>query len=216
MNEMKEKPHYEKINPFTGIWIRTRETIRYVIEEKTTGYVLLLIVLAGIVNALIGVFDPQVSGTMPLWSIFLIGCVFGPIAGIIGVAILSGIYLIVGKLFKGTSTYTEMFKAIGATAIPSIWFAPVFLIGYLAAPDMMLVDTNADISPISFVIGGLMAIASIVLGIWSLIIQSKAIGEAHRISSWKGFFTLLIPGVILFILFAALALFFIVTFMNFS
>lgn len=216
MNETKEKPHHEKINPFTGIWLRTRETIRYVIEEKTTGYVLLLIVLAGIVNALIGVFDPQASGSMPLWAVFLIGCVFGPIAGIVGVAILSGIYLVVGKIFKGTSTYMAMFKAIGATAIPSIWFAPVFLIGYLAAPDMMLVDGNADISPTSFVIGGLMAIASIVLGIWSLIIQSKAIGEAHRFSSWKGFFTLLIPGVILFIVFAALALFFIMTFMNFS
>ncbi|PSL40884.1 Yip1-like protein [Planomicrobium soli] len=216
MNENKENLNYERINPFTGIWIRTRETVRYVIEEKTMGYIFLLIVLAGVINALIGAFDPELSTGLPIWATLLIGFVLGPIAGIAGVAFLSALYLIIGKIFKGTSTYQAMFKAIGTTSIPSIWFAPIFLLGYLIAPDMMLTESGNEISPVSFVVGGLIFIASMVLGIWSLIIQSKAIGEAHRFSSWKGFFTLLIPGVILFIIVAALAFFFIITFMNFS
>ncbi|TWT09331.1 Yip1 family protein [Planomicrobium sp. CPCC 101079] len=216
MNEMKEKSHYKQINPFTAIWVRTRETVRYVIEEKTTGYALMIIVIAAVINALLGTFDPQLNGALPLWASLLIGCIIGPIAGIAGVAILSALYLLIGKMFKGVSTYSEMFKAIGTTSIPSIWFAPIFLIGNLAAPDVMLGETGADTSPITFVIAGLVGIASLVLGIWSLIIQSKAIGEAHRFSSWKGFFTLLIPGVVLFVLFAALAIFFVMTFMSFS
>ncbi|WKA53040.1 Yip1 family protein [Planococcus shixiaomingii] len=216
MNEINEKPHYGKINPFTGIWVRTRETVRYVIEEKSFGYVMMLIVIAGIISSLVGAFDPEATAGFPIWGTLLMGIIIGPIAGIVGVAIISAIYLVIGKLFKGTSTYSEMFKAIGTTSIPSIWFAPILLVGYLAAPDLMAVDAEVEITPASMIIGGLMAIAGLVFTIWSILIQSKAIGEAHRFSSWKGFFTLLIPGVIGLVLLIALIIFLVATFMNFS
>lgn len=198
MNNLEEKTSYEKINPFTGIWVRTRETVRYVIEEKSFGYVMMLIILGGILNAFAGVVDPEMN--LPLWGMLLVGIIVGPIAGLIGIAFITGVYLLIGKLFKGTGTYGEMFKAIAASTIPTIWMAPFLLIGYLVVPDIMLLTPEAELTPLSVIVSGLVAIVTVVISIWSILIQSKAIGEAHRFSSWKGFFTLLIPGIIGFIL----------------
>ncbi|EGA90808.1 hypothetical protein GPDM_03380 [Planococcus donghaensis MPA1U2] len=34
------------------------------------------------------------------------------------------------------------------------------------------------------------------IAIWTLFVQSNAVGEAHRFSAWKGFFVIVIPAIL--------------------
>ncbi|MDN7228064.1 Yip1 family protein [Planococcus liqunii] len=217
MVQFKEKGSYGEVNPFTGIWLKTRETVRYVIEEKSMGFVILLMILSGISSALVGAFDSEMNQMMPVWGIILGSIIAGPIFILLVYAIMAGVYFITGKLFKGTGTYTELFKAIGVAAIPQIWLLPVYLIWVLAAPATYFAEplgTSGGAGELVITLVGSVLIT--VVTIWSIFINAKAIGEAHRISSWKGFFTIMIPSIVIGIIIVAIVVLIAILFIGFS
>lgn len=186
--------NHENLNPFTAIWTRPRAAVRHVIEEKSSGFIFLLIVLTGFAAGLLSSLDSEQF--MPVWGLILVALFFGPIGVVISTAIGAGIYLLIGKLFKGKSTYTEMFRAILTGQIPQIWLIPLFLLWMLLLPETYFLQTGempfTEPDFLSFVF-------LIILGaisIWTFFIQCKAIAEAHRFSAWKGFFVIMIPTVL--------------------
>jgi len=42
-------------------------------------------------------------------------------------------------------------------------------------------------------------LVTIVVSIWSFVISVGVVAEAHQISNWMAFFTIFIPGIILFV-----------------
>ncbi|WP_162287854.1 YIP1 family protein [Indiicoccus explosivorum] len=184
------------LNPFTAVWLHARETVRYVIEEKSDGFVWILVALAGISGALLGTLDTRTNETFPVIGIVLGTILLGPIAGVIGTAISAAVFLLVGKLFRGKATYPDMFRAVATAQIPNIWLLPFLLIWMLAFPATFFLEPAAE----TLVSGGEVAwtvfatIVLIVVSVWVFVIQCQSIGEAHRISSWKGFFIVLVTG----------------------
>ncbi|RAZ66991.1 Yip1 family protein [Planococcus maitriensis] len=181
------------LNPFTDIWLRTRETVRFVIERKSFKFIILLIVLTGFASGLIGMMNER-SSDMPAWAAILQALVTGPIGSAFGYFLGAAILVLVGRLFKGTASYQEMFKALATARIPQIWLLPLLIIWVLASPETFLADrTDVEGNPIVVVMSIVMAVVSI----WTFIIVCKAVGEAHRVSSWKGFFIVVLPGIII-------------------
>lgn len=181
------------LNPFTDIWLHTRETVRFVIERKSFKFIILLIVLTGFASGLIGMMNER-SSDMPAWAAILQALVTGPIGSAFGYFLGAAILVLVGRLFKGTASYQEMFKALATAQIPQIWLLPLLIIWVLASPETFLADrTDVEGNPIVVVMSIVMAVVSI----WTFIIVCKAVGEAHRVSSWKGFFIVVLPGIII-------------------
>ncbi|RLJ91437.1 Yip1 family protein [Planococcus citreus] len=181
------------LNPFTDIWLRTRETVRFVIERKSFKFIILLIVLTGFASGLIGMMNER-SSDMPAWAAILQALVTGPIGSAFGYFLGAAILVLVGRLFKGTATYQEMFKALVPAQIPQIWLLPLLIIWVLASPETFLADrTDVKGNPIVVIMSIVMAVVSI----WTFIIVCKAVGKAHRVSSWKGFFIVVLPGIII-------------------
>ncbi|KAA0959148.1 YIP1 family protein [Planococcus sp. ANT_H30] len=193
-DQLKTTEYQDNLNPFTAIWTRPRETVRYVIEEKESNFSFLLIVLSGFVGGLLSSLDSELF--LPVWGILLLALLGGPIGAVVSTAIGAGIYLLVGRLFKGEATYTEMFRAILTGQIPQIWLFPLLLFWMLVFPETYFVesdqlpfeDTNL-LSMIFFLVLG-------VVSIWTFVVQCKAVGEAHRLSAWKGFFIIVLPGIV--------------------
>lgn len=182
-----------ELNPFTDIWLHTRETVRFVIERKSFKFIILLIVLTGFASGLIGMMNER-SSDMPAWAAILQALVTGPIGSAFGYFLGAAILVLVGRLFKGTASYQEMFKALATAQIPQIWLLPLLIIWVLASPETFLADrTDVEGNPIVVVMSIVMAVVSI----WTFIIVCKAVGEAHRVSSWKGFFIVVLPGIII-------------------
>jgi hypothetical protein len=182
-----------EVNPFTAIWLRTRETVRFVIDRKPVNFILLLIVLTGFSSGLIGLMNTRSAG-MAGWNIFFQVLIGGPIGSAFGYFISAAILMLVGRLFKGTASYGEMFKALATAQIPQIWLLPLLIIWAFAAPETFFADRmDVERNPIVVIISLVMAVVSI----WTFVIVCKAVGEAHRVSSWKGFFIVVIPGIII-------------------
>ena len=212
MNEMKEKYPSGRVNPFTAIWLQTRKAVRYAIDGKSVGYAIALILMAGIGSGLMGMQSSGMDDMMPVWAILLGAMLLFPVISLASTAIVAALYLVVGKLFKGTGTYMDLFKAAGAAMIPYICLAPLLILWILISPDTYFNDPFAVSQPGGAAIASavLYGVGALIIAIWSIVIHSKAIGEAHRFSAWKGFFTLMIPAVIFgIIVFAIVLLFFI-------
>ncbi|MDN3451341.1 YIP1 family protein [Planococcus sp. APC 3906] len=213
MIDITEKHETERVNPFTAVWLQTRKAARFVIEEKSIGFAIMLIMLSGIGSGLMGMQSSGGGAGMAGWQIFLLTVILGPVVGFASAAFLSALYLLVGKLFKGTATYIEMFKAVAVSMIPYVWIAPVLLAWATLAPGTYFADPLAETSTgegwgTLIVLGTL----SFILSIWGIIIQSKAIGEAHRFSSWKGFATVLIPAIVIGVVIVVVIILFVMLF----
>ena len=101
-----------------------------------------------------------------------------------------------GKLFKGTGSYTDIFKALSVGYIPFIVLIPFYTIWLLVDTEgllMMNVEPNAVISIITLLL-------TAVMSIYSIVIQIIAVSEAHRFGIWKAIFTLFIPGILLILI----------------
>lgn len=196
---MNEPTAYAELNPFTAIWTRPRETVRYVIEEKTTSFIVLLLVLVGFAGALSGASGGEEM--FPAIGVIVGALLLGPLSAVAGIAIISGIYKLLGKLFGGVGTYSEMFRAVVTSSIPQIWLLPMWLIWLLTSPSTFYTEIEPGVAEpdtgLGMVIGFLLLAAVIIVGIWTFVIQCKAVGEAQRFSAWKGFFVIVIPSVLL-------------------
>lgn len=194
--------YQDNLNPFTAIWTRPRATVRYVIEEKPSSFIFLLIVLSGFVGGLLSSLDSELF--LPVWGILLLALLGGPIGAVVSTAIGSGIYLLVGRLFKGEATYTEMFRAVLTGQIPQVWLFPILLFWMLVFPETYFLESGQlpfeDTNLLSMVFILILGVVSI----WTFVVQCKAVGEAHRISAWKGFFIIVLPATVFILIIVAI------------
>ncbi|MGB6406103.1 MAG: Yip1 family protein [Planococcus donghaensis] len=191
---MEQTKYPESLNPFIAIWTRPRATVRYVIEEKSSRFTFLLIVLSGFVGGLLATLNSEQF--LPIVGILLLALFFGPIGAAVSTAIGSGIYLLIGRLFKGEATYTEMFRAVLVGQIPQIWLIPIVVLWIVLLPETYFVESGQmpfeDMDVMTIIFSLILGVVSI----WTLFVQSNAVGEAHRFSAWKGFFVIVIPAIL--------------------
>ncbi|WP_211655290.1 Yip1 family protein [Planococcus alpniumensis] len=195
---MNEPTAYTELNPFTAIWTRPRETVRYVIEEKPTSFIVILLILTGFTGGLSGASSEE--QIFPAVAVIFGSLLLGPLAVTAGIGIVSGIYILLGKLFGGVGTYSEMFRAVVTSSIPQIWLLPMWLIWLLTSPSTFYTEIEPSVAEpdtgLGMVIGLVLLAVTVVIGIWTFVIQCKGVGEAQRFSAWKGFFVIVIPSVL--------------------
>lgn len=186
-----------KVNPFLSIWLHPKQTTRYMIEEKSIGFAILLMSIGYIGVTLSDLIDRISFIDWSPWLIVLLCVILSPISGIIGTAFAALVTWLFGKLFKGTAKYSQLFKGLSLTAIPFIVLIPFYLIWLFTSPESLMDPDFAGPYPWIF---WLAILVTIVIGIWAIVITVGVVAEAHQISNWMAFFTLLIPSIIFFVL----------------
>ncbi|KUF31176.1 MULTISPECIES: Yip1 family protein [Lysinibacillus] len=198
MENYTETPKEErpKLNPFLAVWMHPKQAARYMINEKSIGFAILVLSIGYIGSLMSGLIDSELFPNLSPWILALLCVIFAPIAGIIGTAFSALISWLFGKLFKGTGTYSDLFKGLSLTAIPFIVLIPLYLIWLITSPDSLL-DPNF-IGSLPWIFWPTILV-TIVVSIWSFVISVGVVAEAHQISNWMAFFTIFIPGIILFV-----------------
>ena len=198
------------MNPFLSVWLHPRQTARYVIEQKSLFYVIMLIILGLIAGGFSGLVDSQFYPDFSYVWIFLISIILVPIVGTIFMFITTAIIFLVGKLLKGTGSFWDVFKALSLSSIPAIYTGPLYILWMFVSPESFFFKN--EMSAIAVIDSIIMVVTSI----WSVVILVGAITEAHRFSIIRSIITLIIPAIVLFIflfgLFAIIAIFFVVAF----
>lgn len=186
-----------KLNPFLSAWIHPKQTARYMIDEKSIGFAILIMSIGYIGSSLSGLIEPEFSDFSP-WLMALLCVIFAPIAGIIGTCLSTLIFWLFGKIFKGTGTFSDLFKGLSLTAIPYIVLIPLYLIWLITSPETLMNTSSIETIPWLLLITGFV---SFVLAIWSLVITVGVVAEAHQFEIWKAILTVIIPSITLFIIF---------------
>lgn len=207
----------EKLNPFISVWFSTRKTVRYALENKTLGYSVALAAISGIASAINGANELGKSFEISFWILILGILLLGPLLGLLTLGISTTLFHLVGKLFQGKGTFKEMAQAMGIVMIPGIWMSPFWILSFIfTLNNMFLINETTEFTAGAFIWLIFSTLVLMFFSIWMIIIQSKAIGEVHQFSSWKGFATLIIPSILLGIIFTIIAIVFILFFFSFT
>ncbi|OEC01757.1 hypothetical protein GY31_10255 [Lysinibacillus sphaericus] len=209
MENYNETPQQErsKVNPFLSTWMHPKQTARYMIDAKSIGYAILIMSIAYIGAMLTGLIDSDFLLNVSPWIIVLFCVILAPISAIIGTAFSTLIFWLIGKLFKGSATFSEMFKGLSLAGVPFIALIPFYLIWLFTSPESLMDANYMESAPWIFWPSLLM---TAVTSIWSIVITVGVVAEAHRFSNWKAFFTVLIPSIVgVIILFILLIIIFI-------
>ncbi|MBQ0140408.1 MAG: YIP1 family protein [Kurthia sp.] len=195
-----------KLNPFVSIWRQPRETIRYLLVNKSFWYIAILSFFGAWASALIASVDEKTTKeasdlvfTKPSFLMEIVTSILAGIATIlIGTAILAFFYWIIGKLFGGKGVYSDLYKGSMLTMLPYGVMLPFLLIWLVIAPNSFygITDTASAIDTVFSVLFGL---ATIVLTIFVFILTIVMISEVHQFSKWRAFFTMIIPVVALIV-----------------
>ena len=187
------------MNPFLTVWLHPKQTARDVIDNKPLGFVFLLIAIGSFAAFGSGFFNTGINDTLSVAVLVLLSLFIGPLFGIILTFIYAGVLYLFGKVFGGTGSYWDVFKAGSLTYIPSLATGILYYIWMFLSPDTYfgVYETSA----FSFIV----PIFSFVFGIWGFVINVAALAEAHRFSVWRSFFTLLIPIILVTIALIAIA-----------
>ncbi|MDF2927568.1 MAG: hypothetical protein K0R57_6482 [Paenibacillaceae bacterium] len=203
-------------NPWLSVWVRPRKTVRAFLDsaEPEKGMIPIAM-LSGIINALNRASVRNLGDDTGLLSIFVVAILGGAFFGIIGLYLGSAIIKITGGWIGGQGEYSEL-RAAFTRGIN----VPTVLIGTLWVPELLLFGADMFTSempslagsPVLYAIYCFFILLELVFGVWGFIISMKSIGEAHRFSAVKAFWSVLIPGGILlgilvvFMLFLSVAL----------
>ena len=181
------------MNPFLSVWLHPKQTARYVIEHKTMVYVLVILVLGYIGSGFSAFMDTELYPELSYIWIFLIVTILAPIFGIIIMFITSGIVFLVGKLLKGTGSFSDVFKASSLSCIPAIFLGPLYLLWMFVSPESFFYPDESS------TVALILSIFIVIIGIWSGVILIAAVAEAHQFSIIRSIITLIIPAILLFI-----------------
>ncbi|QKG83107.1 hypothetical protein GXN76_00625 [Kroppenstedtia pulmonis] len=195
------------LNPFRTIWIHTRETVHELIEHNRPVMMYLLILLFGLNISLERASITNLADSTSLLAIPIIVLLLTPIMGF-AVWFFGGLLVYwTGSWLGGIGTFKEMRIAVAWSTIPFalktiIWVLQVILFGREMFAE---ITPRIDSSPLLTILLGLITLIDLIITAWFYVILSKSIGEAHNISSIKGFLSIvlgiaLVLGCLLFLI----------------
>lgn len=201
-----------------------RRTIREIIDSDPNRFVksiFLLAILSAIVKDLELPSLEEMGAISPvLLTIHIVaGLIIGILFMLLAYYVLSWSATLVGRWTGGTGRFREVRAAIAWGLAPFVWAlayrlpaAVVALLahGQLGPPSLQIGDGRIEWRQGTMGAFGLtwlllLIALDFIVVVWYLIIASRALGEAHRVSSWKGFGTLILAFIFPFAAIATLA-----------
>lgn len=180
------------LNPWLSIWTKPRATIRQLINTNGAQQAPLVVALAGAANGLSNA-QSAVAGAGFAGAI-VGGAIAGVVIGFLVWLLFSWLIKITGVWIGGSATLSEMRTAYAWAQVPSIWAAPLSIALLIAGggnPDQAL-GGNPQLAIVFRAVGSTM----IVIGVWSLVVMCKAVGEAHLFSAWHGLGAIILAGLV--------------------
>lgn len=193
-----------RVNPWTSVWLHPRKTVRYVVDNKPGSFILMIAALAGIVHFLDQAMSNDLGDSWNMGLILLVSLLAGPVFGLIGLFVASGIYYVISMMLGGSGTFTDTKNAYAVSSIilvvgGLIWIPDLLILGqgnFMSEPDL-------SVGQVVWLL--LSMLVNLAVGGWSLFVLGAAIAEVHQLSIWKAVFVVLLP-IILLILFLVVIL----------
>ena len=189
------------VNPWTGMWVRTRETIRAIIQFNPAYKLILLYFIYGLPMLFQMAQNFSYGDRFSVTAIIVACLIFAVVLGAITINFGSALFYWTGKWIGGTATFQQIRAAVAWSNVPNvvnilIWFVNIAAFGGRIFRQEFV---NTPFAGHELALIFLTAVIQIVLAIWSFVIILKALSEVQGFSIWKAFLNMLIPFVVIFI-----------------
>jgi hypothetical protein len=172
-----------------------RETIRRIVGTNPRLHVIPLVCFAGICDVLDRASMKEMGDKMPLNVILWLAVIGGPLSGLLGLWIWSGLLQWTGRWIKGLGNRDHLMAAIGWASVPDVLSLPIWAIqlaifgGDLFTSDMPRLEAQ----PMLWIPFLGLALVELVLGVWGIVMLCKMVAEVQGFpSAWKGFGNLML------------------------
>ncbi len=182
-----ENTNEQTLVPWLSMWTMPRATIQQIVAENPTRFVLVLAAIAGFAQALDRARMRSIGDRLEWPMIFLIAAVGGPIVGIIGLYIGGALLRWTGNWIGGIASSENIRAAIAWSSVPIIWGLALWIPELaLFGQELFTTETpKIDANPsLAFLLFGFAAI-EITIGIWTLVVFLKSLGQVQGFSAWE-------------------------------
>jgi hypothetical protein len=128
MNESVENP---ALNPWWGIWVQPRETIRTIMETDPKMHFWVLVTFYGLIRAVSWGVQVGLGDMFSPAGVAGFILIIGPIAGIIGVYLTGALLGLVGRFMGGKADSQEIRMVLAWAALPMSVLALLALLPYV-------------------------------------------------------------------------------------
>ena len=189
------------INPWIGMWVRPRETIRAILSYNKSYLLMLLYWIYGFPLIL------QVAQNLSLGDRFSLGVIIGTAAagaiilGLIGINLGSLLFYWTGRWIGRKGSFQDIRAAVAWSSVPNIvatliWLVQVALFG---SKLFSLTFFEMPLAGMQLSVTYFCSVLSIAIMVWGVVILLKAIGEAQQFSAWKALLNVFLPFIVIFI-----------------
>jgi hypothetical protein len=180
------------------MWIHPRRTIRQIVDTDPERHVLLLAAIGGIGEVLNKASTKSTGDHMSLATILLLAGIAGPIGGIISLYIGGAFLRWTGGWIGGHAKARDIRSAIAWAGVLTIWamilWVPQLL---LFGKEMFTTETpTIDASTVLTALFWLLAAIDVILGVWTIMVFLKCLGEVQGFSAWKALGNCLLMGLV--------------------
>jgi hypothetical protein len=196
-------------HPLLSIWLHPRATIRRIVTESPTRFVILFACILGANRVLGRALSHDLGENFTLGQILLAAAVLGPVNGFFMVWVYSWFIAWTGRAIGGNGCTREIRAALVWGLVPGviatfIWI-PILL---LAGPDIFKKEIPAPGGGIVRPPGVIpLAGLQFVSGVWGLTLLCHTVAEVQGYTSaWRGLGNLLLAGLALVVPVAAIFL----------
>lgn len=199
-------------SPWLTMWTSPRETIRRIVYYDPKRDVLFLAALQGFISYLSGalyafLFLALISNDYiqapSIWEgdlsslsymsftalivAFGICAIVGPISGLIGLYLYGWLFRVTGRWLGGQAYPVEVRAALAWSAVPQIWGAILQLFKLLLTAYVLYANATSNYvsSSALLTILGFSFLFDSAIGIWSIVLYLKSLGEVHGFSAWR-------------------------------
>jgi hypothetical protein len=196
------------LNPWLAIWTQPRATMRQILGTDPRRLVHVLAIL-GALSRMLSSNVPPIGplARLSLSAIVAYKVCASVVGGLIGLYLGSAILTMTGRWLGGRGSFVAVRAAAAWSNVPLIWGSLLWLpmLGYLGVEALNFDPKVVFEDPGSFMMMIPIGVLAGVVGIWTLVIALKCLGEAHGFSAWQAVGAVLIGIAIVAIPFAILA-----------
>lgn len=148
------------MNPYKRIWIRTSDTIDYLLVHGLDRRLINLnFLIAGLVAGLLNIGENDVLGVFGIVSGLIFLLILTLVGWLLFKYVLPYIYLVVGKLWSGKATFKQVMLIMSLALIPEIVYLIHILILFAASGEIV------EINYLIRLIGWVFTIRILVIGL---------------------------------------------------
>ncbi|HVC01378.1 MAG TPA: YIP1 family protein [Steroidobacteraceae bacterium] len=185
---MADETPPEPIHPLHDVWLRPRRVVRELADAPITRVDYLLGAVQGIVSWLSLSRAQSAGANTDIAGILGRALIAGPIAGIIGLYLMTAVYVRLGRRAGGVATRTQIFHVLAYSGAPMLASLAIWLLtAALAGAPTFESTPPPGLEPFVALLVRTGFLVHVLLVCWSLLLQVMGFSEAERLPTRRAF-----------------------------